>query len=90
MARSSKKKFNYQSVIMTEVINFMGISFSMDVHMWTEVLKQLCFQSFHLFFGSCRGSVLLQSLFSSNLNRHSGVFITSHSHIILFKKNYQP
>lgn len=48
---NSKKMFDYQSVTMTEVINFVGISFNVHVHMWAEVLKDLCFQSFHFFFG---------------------------------------
>lgn len=56
---NSKKEFNYQSFAMTEVISLVGISFNVHVHMWAEILKHLCFQRFHFFFGSCRGSVPL-------------------------------
>lgn len=45
---NSKKKLNYQSVIMTEVMNFVGISFNVCVHMWAEVLKQLLLSEFSL------------------------------------------
>jgi len=77
---------------MPEVIQLVGISFDVYVHMWADVLKQLCFQgglifaAFTTFFGSCGNSVLLRSLFYRNLNRHSGILITSGSYVILFLK----
>lgn len=35
---NSKKELNYQSVTMTEVINFVGISFNVHVHMRVNLL----------------------------------------------------
>lgn len=34
---NSKKKLDYQSVTMTEVMNFVAISFNVHAHMWAEV-----------------------------------------------------